>query len=188
MLFRSNAKNIVDELNKLENASAELFVGQQKKGESGLSQKKQKEMLDRFRNNEFNILVATSVGEEGLDIPKVDSVIFYEPIPSAIRHIQRRGRTGRQEKGEVIILMANNTRDEGYRWSAHHKEKRMYRNLTSLKSKLKLNSVENNLNKFISKEKTIKIFVDHREKGSGDRKSTRLNSSHIPLSRMPSSA
>ncbi|MBR9692271.1 DEAD/DEAH box helicase [Candidatus Woesearchaeota archaeon] len=167
--YRDNAKNIVDELNKIQDISASLFVGQQKKGESGLSQKQQKEMLEQFKNNEFNVLVATSVGEEGLDIPKVDLVVFYEPIPSAIRHIQRRGRTGRQEKGRVIILMTKNTRDEGYRWSAHHKEKRMYRNLTNLKSKLTLKSQpqEQNLEKYIPEENKIKIFVDHREKGSG---------------------
>jgi Fanconi anemia group M protein len=166
--YRDNAKNIVEELNKLQNVSAKLFVGQQKKGESGLTQKEQKQMLDEFRNNRFNVLVATSVGEEGLDIPKVDLVVFYEPIPSAIRHIQRRGRTGRQEKGRVIILMTENTRDEGYRWSAHHKEKRMYRNLLSLKSKLTLmNKSQRNLENFVPDEKKIKIFADHREKGSG---------------------
>lgn len=168
--YRDNAKNIVDELNRLENVSAKLFVGQQKKGESGLSQKEQKQMLDEFRNNEFNVLVATSVGEEGLDIPKVDLVVFYEPIPSAIRHIQRRGRTGRQEKGRVIILMTENTRDEGYRWSAHHKEKRMYRNLLNLKSKLSLKNIsQRNLGSFAQEpvKNKIKIFADYREKGSG---------------------
>jgi Fanconi anemia group M protein len=167
--YRDNAKNIVEELNNLTGVSAKLFVGQQKKADSGLSQKQQKQMLDQFKNNEFNTLVATSVGEEGLDIPKVDLVIFYEPIPSAIRHIQRRGRTGRQEKGRVIILMTKNTRDEGYRWSAHHKEKRMYKNLANLKSKLNLKHPvkEKPLEKFVPEEKRIKIFADHREKGSG---------------------
>jgi Fanconi anemia group M protein len=167
--YRDNAKNIVEELNKLSGVCAKLFVGQQKKRGSGLSQKEQKKMLDEFRNNEFNVLVATSVGEEGLDIPKVDLVVFYEPIPSAIRHIQRRGRTGRQEKGRVIILMTENTRDEGYRWSAHHKEKRMYRNLLSLNSKLTLKDIsQDNLSRFVPKEDNkIKIFADHREKGSG---------------------
>jgi Fanconi anemia group M protein len=166
--YRDNAKNIVEELNKLDNVSARLFVGQQKKRGSGLSQKEQKKMLDEFRENGFNVMVATSIGEEGLDIPKVDLVIFYEPIPSAIRHIQRRGRTGRQEKGRVIILMTKNTRDEGYKWSAHHKEKRMYRNLLSLKSKLILKkSPQQELERFAAGKNKIKIFADHREKCSG---------------------
>ena len=113
--------------------SSQIFFGQAKKSGIGFSQKQQKEILDKFRNGEFNILVATSVAEEGLDIPKVDKVIFYEPVPSAIRSIQRRGRTGRLEKGEVTILVTEGTRDVAYRWSSHHKEKRMYRTLEKLK-------------------------------------------------------
>ena len=166
--YRDNAADIKEKLNAINDVKSELFVGQLKKGETGLSQKEQKAVLDKFRKGEFNVLVATSIGEEGLDVPKVDLVVFYEPIPSAIRHIQRRGRTGRQEKGRVIILMAKNTRDEGSRWSAHHKEKRMYRNLDKLRRDINsvLNSnKESNLTSFIKND--IKIFADYREKGSG---------------------
>jgi len=165
--YRDNALDIKEKLNKIDGVRAEMFVGQVKKGETGLSQKEQKAVLDKFRENEFNVIIATSVGEEGIDVPQVDLVIFYEPIPSAIRHIQRRGRTGRQEKGEVIILMAENTRDEGYRWSAHHKEKRMYRTLASLKKRLNLGSSQPTLEKFSPEKEKIKIIADHREKGSG---------------------
>jgi Fanconi anemia group M protein len=140
--YRDNAKKIVEELDKIDGVNAKLFVGQAKKNGTGLSQKEQKEMLDAFRKNEFNVVCMTSVGEEGLDIPKVDLVVFYEPIPSTIRHIQRRGRTGRLEKGEVIILMAKSTRDEAYRWSAFHKEKRMHSTLRDLKSKIQLHKKE----------------------------------------------
>src|SRR3989338_1803294 len=134
-----------------------------------MSQKQQKEMLDSFRVSEFNVLVATSIGEEGLDIPKVDLVIFFEPIPSAIRHIQRKGRTGRQDKGRVVILVAENTRDVGYKWAAHHKEKQMYSNLKHLKKTLSYvlgSRKDAPLDTFVQEEK-IKIFADYREKGSG---------------------
>src|SRR3990167_5782803 len=109
-----------------------------KKGETGMSQKQQKKLVAGFAAGDFNVMVATSIGEEGLDIPKVDLVVFYEPIPSAIRQIQRRGRTGRQEKGKVIILVTKDTRDEAFRWVAHHKEKRMHSILKTLKTRLKL--------------------------------------------------
>jgi ERCC4-related helicase/DNA uptake protein ComE-like DNA-binding protein len=167
--YRDNAADIAEKLNNLENLKAQLFVGQTKKGETGMTQKKQKEVLDDFRAGGFNVLVATSVAEEGLDIPSVDLVIFYEPIPSAIRHIQRRGRTGRQEKGKCIILMTKDTRDEGYRWSAHHKEKRMHRTLKDLKSNLSkvISPKSNGLNKYIEKSTETVIFADHREKASG---------------------
>ena len=166
--YRDNALDITQKLNSINNVNANIFVGQQKKGETGLSQKEQKQMLEDFRNGAFNVLVATSIGEEGLDIPKVDLVIFYEPLPSAIRSIQRRGRTGRQEKGRVIILMAKGTRDEGYRWVAHHKEKKMYSNLASIRKKLNLSLYEKkdaSMTRFV--ESKIKIFADYREKGSG---------------------
>jgi len=65
-------------------------------------------------------LLATSVAEEGLDIPKVDTVIFYEPIPSDIRSIQRRGRTGRFKEGKVYLLITAKTRDEAFYWASKH--------------------------------------------------------------------
>ncbi len=163
--FRDNAAKLVSEINKL-GVKAELFVGQQKRNGSGMSQKEQKEIVDKFRANEFEVLVCTSIGEEGLDIPKVDLVIFYEPIPSAIRHIQRRGRTGRSEKGSVIVLVTKGTRDEYYRWSAYHKEKRMHRILNDLKKTLQLTTrKDTSLEKYTAPG--IKIFADYREKGSG---------------------
>lgn len=167
--YRDNAADIVENLNFIEGVKARLFIGQTKKNDKGMSQKQQKEMLDSFRVSEFNVLVATSIGEEGLDIPKVDLVIFFEPIPSAIRHIQRKGRTGRQDKGRVVILVAENTRDVGYKWAAHHKEKQMYSNLKHLKKTLSYvlgSRKDAPLDTFVQEEK-IKIFADYREKGSG---------------------
>jgi len=164
--FRDSVVLIKKELDKI-NLLSNTFVGQAKKGETGLSQKQQASMLDEFRDGMFNILIATSVGEEGLDIPSVDLVIFYEPVPSAIRQIQRRGRTARQEKGKVIMLIAKNTRDEAFSWSAKNKEKRMHKILQDLKGKFNgfEKQKDSNLTKFIDKDK-IKIFADYREKGS----------------------
>lgn len=166
--YRDNAVDIKENINKIEGVKAEIFVGQLKKGDTGLSQKEQKKILDEFRQDKFNVLVATSIGEEGLDIPKVDLVIFYEPIPSAIRTVQRRGRTGRLEKGRVIMLITKNTRDEAYRWSAFHKERKMYKHLLNLKKKLNIQyNVQPTLTKFVPKQEKLKIFADHREKSSG---------------------
>jgi len=104
----------------------EIFVGQAKKKGMGLSQKQQLETIKKFKEGVFNVLIMSSVGEEGLDIPAVDMVLFYEPVPSAIRQIQRAGRTGRQETGLVTILVARGTRDVAYLYSTKHKQKRMY--------------------------------------------------------------
>ncbi len=102
------------------------FVGQSSRvADEGLSQKKQAEILQKFRDGEFNVLIATSVGEEGIDIPATDMVLFYEPVPSEIRSIQRKGRTGRARAGRVVVLVAKGTRDEAYRWISDRKEKNM---------------------------------------------------------------
>ena len=71
------------------------FIGQADgRVNRGMKQADQRRAVEMFRSGEVNVLVATSVGEEGIDIPGVDLCIFHEPVPSAIRHVQRRGRTG----------------------------------------------------------------------------------------------
>jgi Fanconi anemia group M protein len=110
-------------------------VGQgDKEGSDGMTQRQQQETLDAFRSGEFEVLVSTSVAEEGLDVPDVDLVLFYEPVPTAIRSIQRRGRTGRQSRGRVVVLMAEDTRDEAYFWISRRRESQMEAQLRTLKS------------------------------------------------------
>ncbi len=119
------------------------FVGQaSKEHDRGLNQREQKEMITAFRNNQFNILVATSVAEEGLDIPNVDCVIFYEPVPSEIRTIQRRGRTGRFAIGNCHILVAKDTIDEIYLRVSQRKEEEMHRLLKQGSDDIILNDIQ----------------------------------------------
>jgi len=113
--YRDTATHLVEALNSVKGVRAERFVGQAKKlGDPGLSQEKQANLIGDFRKGYLNTLVATSIAEEGLDIPEVDLVVFYEPVPSEIRHIQRRGRTGRRTAGRVMILVAKGSSDTFY--------------------------------------------------------------------------
>ncbi|MCL4324068.1 MAG: DEAD/DEAH box helicase family protein [Candidatus Thermoplasmatota archaeon] len=111
------------------------FVGQASHGkeDAGLSQKEQVRILEDFKEGRINCLVATSVAEEGLDIPATDLVIFYEPVPSEIRTIQRRGRTGRSRAGRVVLLLTRGTQDVSTHFSARGKESRMKRLIEQLK-------------------------------------------------------
>ena len=141
--YRDTATEIVEIINQLDGVRAVRFVGQEKKdGDPGLSQKDQIRILTEFRNGFYNVLVATSVAEEGLDIPAVDLVVFYEPVASEIRAIQRRGRTGRTSIGRVVVLMTENTRDEGVYWSSLAREKRMKKDIMKLKNSKGLNKKE----------------------------------------------
>jgi len=117
-----------------EHFSTRRFVGQgDKEGSDGMTQTEQKDTLDAFRNGEFEVLVSTSVAEEGLDVPDVDLVLFYEPVPKGIRSIQRKGRTGRASDGRVVVLLAEDTRDEAFFWISRNEEQRMEKELRKLK-------------------------------------------------------
>lgn len=145
--FRESAQKIVEEL---EEFGAVRFVGQASKGKDiGLKQEEQAEILREFRKGVYNILVCTSVGEEGLDIPSVDLVIFYEPVPSEIRKIQRAGRTGRRRAGKVYILITKKTRDETYYWVSVRKEKKMHEVLERMKKDLKAKGTQEKLKSFL---------------------------------------
>ena len=140
--FRDTAEFVSRELASIAGIKPVRFVGQASKlNDKGLSQKKQVEILDAFRAGEYNTLIATSVAEEGLDIPSTDLVIFYEPVPSEIRSIQRRGRTGRNAVGRVVVLMSKGTRDEGTYRVSQAKEKKMYRTMNSMKDGQRLSDM-----------------------------------------------
>jgi ERCC4-related helicase len=131
--YRDTASALLKSLEKEKTIKGIRFVGQAShKDDQGLTQKKQAQILDKFRNGEYNVLIATSVGEEGIDIPATDMVLFYEPVPSEIRSIQRKGRTGRARAGRVVVLMARGTRDEAYYWISDRKEKSMQKQIRGL--------------------------------------------------------
>jgi ERCC4-related helicase/ERCC4-type nuclease len=154
--FRDSVNNIVRYLKKDKIIKVHKFVGQASKGsDKGLTQKQQINLLKEFKEGEYNTLIGTSVAEEGLDIAECDLVIFYDVVPSAIRSIQRRGRTGRKKEGKVYVLMAENTRDEGYYWAEKVKEKKMKESLKRIKNNEdKPNSKQQkDILSFLSKEK-----------------------------------
>lgn len=135
--YRDTSKMVFEYLKKMTNISPARFIGQAgKTDDKGLTQKQQEQIVSDFRKGVYNVLIATSVAEEGLDIPSTDLVVFYEPIPSEIRNIQRRGRTARKMAGKLIILITKGTVDEGYYWAAKRREKNMRTDLQLLRSQL----------------------------------------------------
>lgn len=152
--FRDTASVILSRLAQITNARPSMFVGQTKKtssrGEvSGLSQKDQKRVIEEFKTGEINVLVATSIGEEGLDIPEVNAVIFYEPVPSAIRKIQRAGRTARLAPGKLMILVTKDTRDEINHWASSAREKKMYSTIQNIKQDIKEQQKNPKLDRYV---------------------------------------
>ncbi|THX83083.1 P-loop containing nucleoside triphosphate hydrolase protein [Aureobasidium pullulans] len=107
--YRDSAEEIVRVLNRNEPMiRAHVFVGQaDSKNSEGMNQKRQLEVIKQFKEGKYNTLVATSIGEEGLDIGEVDLIVCYDASASPIRMLQRMGRTGRKRKGNIVLLLMN---------------------------------------------------------------------------------
>ena len=128
--YRDSVEVICEKLRSA-NITAEMLIG--KSGESGLKQKKQIETVSRFREGDYRVLVTTRVGEEGLDISEVNLVIFYDSVPSSIRYIQRKGRTGRHRSGRLVSLVTMDTIDVAYHWIGRRKIKAAQKMNSSVK-------------------------------------------------------
>lgn len=174
--YRDTLDMIYERLEKEGIKSAKFFGQASKDGQKGLTQKKQKEIIKSFKKGEYDVLISTSVAEEGIDIPAVDLVILYEPVPSEVRMIQRRGRTGRKRTGKVKVLVTEQTRDEGYYWASINKEKRMKTQLIDPSTLEELNQtavhrmdMEKNvkiLEREVSKVNRPVVYADTREGNS----------------------
>ena len=173
--YRATAARLVEVLNKVEGVSAVRLVGQASRAKDrGLTQKKQVMVLDDFKAGTFNVLVATQIGEEGLDIVECDQVIFYDTVPSAVRYIQRRGRTGRKGPGAAVILIAKGTRDEAYYWISQRREREMASAIKQFVASRKAHSPDQSrIEKFMSSSlkedklvEQIVVVADSRELGA----------------------
>ncbi|GAC99035.1 hypothetical protein PHSY_006632 [Pseudozyma hubeiensis SY62] len=95
------------------------FVGQSKakSGKKGMSQKDQERVITDFKAGKYNVLVATSIGEEGLDIGSVDLTVCYEAVKDSIRMLQRIGRTGRKREGKIAVLVSEGREQHNWQHS-----------------------------------------------------------------------
>ena len=106
-----NARESVRELTAALAAASPLlrpaaFVGQASaKGHKGLKQAEQQALLADFRLGSINVLVATSVGEEGLDIAEVDLIVLYESKASCTQ--VREGTNGEGRRGRGAPKLAS---------------------------------------------------------------------------------
>ncbi len=149
--LRDSVATITSKLKKNSLIRPKRFVGQATKSsqDKGLSQKKQIEILNDFKEGKYNVLVSTNVAEEGLDIAECDLVIFYDVVASEIRLIQRKGRTARIREGKVFILYCRGTSDEIYLHISLNRLKKMHE---LLKNPKKIHEIikQKNKNKHIT--------------------------------------
>lgn len=114
--YRDSAEEIARVLNRNGGiVRAHVFVGQQaSKGSDGMDQKTQLEIIEKFKKGTYNTIVATSIGEEGLDIGEIDLIVCYDCSKSPIRMLQRMGRTGRKRAGNIVLLLMRGKEENDY--------------------------------------------------------------------------
>jgi ATP-dependent DNA helicase MPH1 len=114
--YRDSAEDIVRVLNRHgPMIRASTFVGQQdSKRSEGMNQVKQQQTIASFKKGVFNVIVATSIGEEGLDIGQVDLIVCYDASSSPIRMLQRMGRTGRKRAGNIVLLLMRGKEEDAF--------------------------------------------------------------------------
>jgi ATP-dependent DNA helicase MPH1 len=114
--FRDSAEDIARVLNRHgPMIRASVFVGQtDSKRSEGMNQAKQLETIQKFKTGKLNVIVATSIGEEGLDIGQVDLIVCYDASASPIRMLQRMGRTGRKRAGNIVLLLMRGKEEDSF--------------------------------------------------------------------------
>ncbi|KIX09098.1 uncharacterized protein Z518_00176 [Rhinocladiella mackenziei CBS 650.93] len=114
--YRDSAEEIVRVLHRHGPLiRAHVFVGQSgTKSSDGMDQKTQLDVMNKFKAGIYNTIVATSIGEEGLDIGEVNLIVCYDCSKSPIRMLQRMGRTGRKRAGNIVLLLMRGKEESDY--------------------------------------------------------------------------
>jgi ATP-dependent RNA helicase DeaD len=108
MLIFCNQKKRVDEV--VEELVARGYSAEGLHGDLRQSQRTQ--VMNRFRNGNVSILVATDVAARGLDVDNVDAVINYDIPLDEEYYVHRIGRTGRAGKfGKAFTLVVGSERN-----------------------------------------------------------------------------
>ncbi|KUI66390.1 ATP-dependent DNA helicase MPH1 [Cytospora mali] len=191
--YRDSAEEIVRALNKHKPMiKASIFVGQaDSKRSEGMKQKHQIETIENFKAGKFNVLVATSIGEEGLDIGQVDLIICYDASASPIRMLQRMGRTGRKRAGNITLLLMKGREEEQFRKAKDNYETMQrficegtrfnFRN--DLSSRIIPRNVKPEVEKRLVEipfENTQNISLPEPKKGTASRKKATQKKFHMP--------
>lgn len=144
--YRDNIDLIKSKLSEVAGCSPAVLIGQS--GSKGLSQKEQINIVREFDDGNYNCLITSPIGEEGLHIGSADIAIFYDTVPSEIRTIQRRGRVGRSKIGKIVFLITRGTRDEANFYIARRKEKKMKEILSGMKKDFEEKAEQKKLGEF----------------------------------------
>ncbi|WAR20813.1 IFIH1-like protein [Mya arenaria] len=104
---RATCRALAEYINRdLENigVSAHPLYGQQTRGaDEGMTESVQTETVEKFREGHYKVMVCTSVGTEGIDVPDCNIVVNYNYSGDEITKIQMKGRSRKKGATHVIV-------------------------------------------------------------------------------------
>jgi ERCC4-related helicase len=81
-------------------------------GKTKTTLKNRKIEMRKIKSKDIDIILSTSVAQEGIDIGSADTIVFFKPVTNPIRVIQRQGRTGRHQDGVIYTLYYQNSPEQ----------------------------------------------------------------------------
>lgn len=91
----------------LQHIKPAVVTGKAKVSGKVMTVAEQTSILDGFRGDDFNVLVSTSVLEEGIDVPACNLVVRYQRVSSEIAEVQSRGRARASHSHSFTIVSSN---------------------------------------------------------------------------------
>lgn len=110
----------------------------------------QQQNLDDFRVGKKNIIIATSVLEEGIDVSSCQTVICFDPPKNLISFVQRRGRARKKGSKYIVLLGEGDVKGEPAKWQ-------------NLEEKMKAAYLEELRNAQLAAELEGKVEFDRRQ-------------------------
>ena len=129
-------------------------------GDVKISFREQVLTLQKFRNGEINCLFATSIAEEGLDIPDCNKVFRFDLYDTLIQYIQSRGRARHRNSTYVHFVEAGNRLDLQAIQDVRQGEAVMRRFCEALPADRLLQGNDYNLDTTLAKEKSMRRYTD----------------------------
>ncbi|KAI1505214.1 RNase3 domain-containing protein [Biscogniauxia marginata] len=128
-------------------------------GDLGMSIKEQVLTVHKFRQGDLNCIFATSVGEEGIDIPDCNIIVRFDLCKTMIQFIQSRGRARRRNSKFFHMVEATRHGDIQSVFDNNDNEEKLRQFCSTLPEDRLLVGNDFDMDYFLAKERTHRVYV-----------------------------